>query len=447
MKKTNLLKTIICALCLPFLLIGCNNKKEDCNCEPCKECEPSGEDKSSEKEPDPTDKKTYEDGYKEGYFDGYLDATKDDQDEAYKDGYDKGKEDGHKEGYDEGYENGKKEQEELSHDIRSIHTDIQLEFINGTNYLSVPSGINGSNEYSKPLLLEFTLEDSPLYEKEEITVSKIRLSEDKNFTTYIEVNGINNKFQVYNLKVNTMYYYYYITETTQGNFYSDVKEVFVKNEAPRLLNIDGVTNARDDGGWKIRGEDKYTKQGVIYRMARLHTSSTKNITTAGIEAFKALGIKTEIDLRRDEDGNTVHECAVDGVAYYNCQMNHNESYFTNDTNKQSIKEVFQIMGQEENYPLMFHCNIGTDRTGFISFMINALAGVEEEYLYRDYLMSNYAHIGGYRDSASISNYISALKGDYQGSSDLSLGAKNYMLDIGVTESEISTIKNMLLGEN
>ena len=83
--------------------------------------------------------------------------------------------------------------------------------------------------------------------------------------------------------------------------------------------------------------------------------------------------------------------------------------------------------------------------GFISFLINALAGVEEEFLYRDYLMSNYANIGGTRDDAAITNYIYTLKGDYEGATDLSLGAKNYMLDLGLNETQINTIKDILLG--
>ena len=117
----------------------------------------------------------------------------------------------------------------------------------------------------------------------------------------------------------------------------------------------------------------------------------------------------------------------------------------NETNRQSIKDVLKLLANKNNYPLMFHCSIGTDRTGFISFIINALAGVEEECLYRDYLMSNYAKIDGVRDAAAINNYIYVLKGDYEGGTDLSLGAKNYMLDLGLTESEIGTIKDMLLG--
>ena len=126
-------------------------------------------------------------------------------------------------------------------------------------------------------------------------------------------------------------------------------------------------------------------------------------------------------------------------------MNLNYSFFTNENNRQAIKDVLKLFANKNNYPLMFHCSIGTDRTGFISFIINALAGVEEEYLYRDYLMSNYAAINQVRDDAAINKYIYALKGDYKGGTDLSLGAKNYMLDLGLTESEIGTIKDILLG--
>ena len=294
--------------------------------------------------------------------------------------------------------------------------------------------------------MEFAIPESPLFDFSEVTSSKLRISEDNKVTNYIEVNGDNCTFQVENLKVNTKYYYYYYAETTHGTFYSDIKEVFIKNEAPRLLNIDGVTNARDDGGWKIEGENKYTKQGLIYRMARLHTSSSTLITEKGKEQFKALGIKTEIDLRNENDNIGDLESKVDGVTYHNCPMDLEKSFFDDEDNKTAIKDTLKLMADKNNYPLMFHCSIGTDRTGFISFIINALAGVEEEGLYRDYLMSNYANLGGNRDHAAITKYLYTLRDEYDGISDLSTGAKNYMLALGLSETEINNIKGILLGD-
>ena len=437
MKKHAKYLTAIIGLLLISSLAACNNKKNNTI---TSESSSNSSESQSQQESN-YDEDEYIDGYIEGYSDGYTDG----QETGYEEGYEDGEKDGHDEGYLEGYEDGQKDQEELDHDYRTIHTEAQLDYLKNQNYKVVPEGIDGSSERSKPLPMEFSIQESPLFEFSEITSSKLRISEDANCTNYIEVNGDGAHFEVYNLKINTKYYYYYFAETSHGTFYSDIKEFFIRNETPRLLNIDGVTNARDDGGWKINGVDKYTKQGVIYRMGRLHTSSTKNITSEGIDAFKALGIKTEIDLRGPEDNNNVYESAVDGVTYYNYPMNLSNSFFTNESNRQSIKSVLETMANKSNYPLMFHCSIGTDRTGFISFIINALAGVEEEYLYRDYLMSNYGNIGGSRDAAAITNYIYALKGDYNGISDLSLGAKNYMLDLGLTENQINTIKDILLG--
>ena len=55
-------------------------------------------------------------------------------------------------------------------------------------------------------------------------------------------------------------------------------------------------------------------------------------------------------------------------------------------------------------------------------------------------------IGGARDHAAITNYLNVLKADYEGVNDLSNGAKNYMLDLGLTKGEINNIKGILLGD-
>lgn len=395
---------------------------------------------SSEQEEDsqtPADTK-YDDGYVDGYLKGY--------DEGKTSGYEEGFSDGKTEGLEEGYNQGKEDGKEEDKDNKSIHTTLQLQYLNNNDYSILPSAVTGNAENSKPLPLEFDVKESPLFDANDVTSSKLRISETNDFANYVEVDGdTNNHFEVYNLKINTKYYYYYWAVTSTGTFYSDIKEVFVKNEAPRLLNIDGVTNARDDGGWKIKGQDKYTKQGLMFRMGKLNSASSTSITAEGIASFKALGIRTEIDLRKSSD-NPPTTSAVDGVDYYNYPLSHdtNLGYFTDATNREGVKNVLELMSDSSKYPLMFHCNIGTDRTGFVSFIVNALLGVEEEYLYRDYMMSNYANIGGTRDIASISTYISKLKSDYDGSSNLSLGAKNYMLELGVSETNINNIKNILL---
>ena len=433
MNSKSLFFKVFVGFCVSSCLIGCNiNKKEKSD--------------EQKEETQPTDTTNYDDGYVDGYLKGYDEGKV----SGYTDGFADGKAEGFEDGYDQGKDDGKKEQEEIDRNYKSIHTNLQLQYLNNNDYSVLPTGVNGTEELSRPEPLRFEVQESPLYSASDITSSKLRISETNDFTNpanYIEVTGdAENHFEVYNLKINTKYYYYYWAETATATYYSDIKEVFVKNEAPRSLFIDGVTNARDDGGWKIKGQNKYTKQGLMYRMGRLNTSGTTYIQPAGIASFQALGIKTEIDLRNSSD-YLPSGTAVEGVAYYNFPLSHtsNASYFTDDTNKLGVKNTLKLMANSSNYPLMFHCNIGTDRTGFISFIVNALLGVEEECLYRDYMMSNFTEIGSARDIASISTYLSQLKTNYNGASDLSLGAKNYMLSLGVSEENIESIKTIMLG--
>ena len=431
MKNKSLFFKLFVGLSVSSFLIGCSNKNNN-----------NSEDKKDK--PTPADTTNYDDGFIDGYLQGFDEGKT----SGLEEGYNNGKTDGYNEGYAQGKEDGKDEQETIERDERSIHTALQLQYLNNNDYSILPVSVGGTSENSKPLPLEFQVEESPLYNLSDVTSSKLRISETADFADYVEVEGNSeNHFQVYNLKINTKYYYYYWAVTSGGTYFSSIKQAFVKNEAPRMLNIDGVINARDDGGWKIKGQEKYTKQGLIYRMSKLNTASSTSITAEGIASFKALGIKTEIDLRNSSD-NPPTASAVEGVAYYNYALNHssNNIYFTDNASKQSVKQVLELMADSTKYPLMFHCNIGTDRTGFISFIVNALLGVEEELLYRDYMMSNYANIGGTRDIASISTYMSQLRNNYEGSSDLSVGAKNYMLSIGVSEANINNIKNIMLGE-
>ena len=75
-------------------------------------------------------------------------------------------------------------------------------------------------------------------------------------------------------------------------------------------------------------------------------------------------------------------------------------------NADAIKEVFDILSVKENYPLLFHCAIGTDRTGAVAFLVNGLLGASEDDLYLDYMWSNFGKIGGLRYANTIENYLS-----------------------------------------
>lgn len=52
-----------------------------------------------------------------------------------------------------------------------------------------------------------------------------------------------------------------------------------------------------------------------------------------------------------------------------------------------IKDVFNILADENNYPLLVHCTQGKDRTGMVVLLLLMLCGVEEDAIAEDYMMS------------------------------------------------------------
>ena len=50
----------------------------------------------------------------------------------------------------------------------------------------------------------------------------------------------------------------------------------------------------------------------------------------------------------------------------------------------------------KNYPVAYHCAVGADRTGSVSYLILGLLGVPENDLMRDYLWTNFSNQQTYR---------------------------------------------------
>ena len=60
-----------------------------------------------------------------------------------------------------------------------------------------------------------------------------------------------------------------------------------------------------------------------------------------------------------------------------------DDYLSN--NKAAIKNVFETLADESNYPAIIHCQAGAGRTWTVVYLLNGLLGVSKEYILRDYL--------------------------------------------------------------
>ena len=227
----------------------------------------------------------------------------------------------------------------------------------------------------------------------------VRLSEDPDFNQARVFRSDLPSLDVCNLKLNTRYYW------TVGDAEPD--SFLTLDAPPRNLLVGGVKNIRDLGGWKTT-DGKRVRQGMLYRTSALdyYSESEKKLKTLanedGLRTLReTLGIKTEIDFRVDAvtdpgfppEGKT-QSVLGDGVRYLRCPIVLGpENYLSSVA---SFRRIFSTLADPDSYPVAYHCAVGADRTGAVTYLILGLLGVPETDLMRDYMWTNFADMQMYR---------------------------------------------------
>ncbi len=277
--------------------------------------------------------------------------------------------------------------------------------------------------------------------------AEILVADNKNFTAprVYNLEGYETKVDVYNLKTGTKYYYT-INLIFANGFETSVSGSFTTAEGPRVMNVDGVYNMRDIGGWKTTSGKKI-KQELLYRGCEIDGAIEPKytITDSGINTMlKDLGIKTEMDLRTETDN--IYGTHMLGAAvkhnYYETAMY--SSIFNDKTSNENIRRVFSDLADKKNYPVYLHCTYGQDRTGTVCYLLEALLGVSEENMMKDYLLSGLHHGDVYGGKEPMDEFIADLQ-KFPGVS-MSEKVEYYLLSIGVTAKEISSIRNIFLAD-
>lgn len=316
-----------------------------------------------------------------------------------------------------------------------IHTFSQRMFLNGSASM-VGIYAYGQSEKSRPKPIAFEWD----YNGKDNTQFTLSISENADMTDAISYSTNETEYSVYNLKIGTEYYW----TVSDGEQESEIASFSTDSSAPRNLYIDGVTNARDLGGRETES-GTVTKQGMIFRTGRLNESNIDHVNIEITESGKhvmleELGVKTEIDVRLvddSENGGITYSPLGESVAYISIPMEWDGNMLAD--NKEQVVKVFSVLAKEKNHPLFIHCNIGTDRTGMLAFMINALLGVPEEELQKDYVFSNFGNIGGKRPVENLleSDYYNTIM-QTEGST-LSEKTYNCLVDTGVPAEDLDAL--------
>lgn len=274
------------------------------------------------------------------------------------------------------------------------------------------------------------------------TTFQLLLAEHSNFCDAVRYTVNGKSVAISGLKGGTTYYW---KVWGSGNVKSETFS-FTTMASPRTVTIEGVKNSRDIGGWKTEDGGRI-RQGQVYRTGRLN-----DITPAGIDyCLNVLGIKTELDLREaGEQGAGVSSSLGKTVNYVNVSS----AYYAGDHSiylkqyYETMRKILLVFADKNNYPILFHCTIGRDRTGTVAFLLESLCGAQTESIYRDYDLSCFSSDGDNKPSLLHANFftplVKGMKKFEDSSKSLSWNAGRYMLAIGLTPEQIRSIKNNLL---
>jgi len=179
---------------------------------------------------------------------------------------------------------------------------------------------------------------------------------------------------------------------------------------PGRLPLEGLLNTRELGGYPVTvdGKRRRVKRNLIYR-----SGSPENVTGADKKILESLNIKTVVDFRSPEEktsafnlascvkkaelpinaGNLMGNVLKKGKWLLNPSAAGAEGEMLQlytilpEEAIPPYRELFSLLADPANTPLLFHCSAGKDRTGLASALILHALGAGRETIMRDYLAS------------------------------------------------------------
>ena len=242
----------------------------------------------------------------------------------------------------------------------------------------------------------------------------------------------------------------YITNdnVTRKYFRLVFNEKYTRIVSARSSTMDNIQNFRDMGGYAT-GDGKIVKWGKVFRSGQLDALSREDSIR-----INELGIRTIIDLRTEREaalhptrytnarivripiavGETtdVIQRVVDGkMRKGDAQIFMEDEYlqFVTD-NSDAFAQALQVFLDADNYPILFTCSYGKDRSGFLGAMLLTALKATRETILTDYLTSNQ-----YISADHLMEMASYLSTEAQESITVFLTADEHLMDLAFRKIE------------
>lgn len=174
--------------------------------------------------------------------------------------------------------------------------------------------------------------------------------------------------------------------------------------APRLASADNFRDIAGSGaGYAAQGSHRLNK-GVIYR------SNALTLSDADLATVEGLGLAEVIDMRNDDEIASAPDRVPAGASYVNIQIlagnlaeqagklrspeeakellrSFNRQFVSSPEAREGMAQTLTRIAEQPG-PVVFHCTAGKDRTGWATYLLQSLVGVDADTIMRDYLLTN-----------------------------------------------------------
>lgn len=211
-------------------------------------------------------------------------------------------------------------------------------------------------------------------------------------------------------------------------------------DALRWINTPHAPNVRDLGGWACDGGK--VKYGMMFRGGDMDATD-RNVLVG------QCGVRAELNLRgKNEADYTPPTSSVLGtdILYYIPDIYQWYSIANKTVWRGMLRFAFDCV--LHNQPVYFHCAAGADRTGTFACVIEALLGVSQSDIDKDYELTSF-YSGAYSDAAArrrnesdwtgLINQINALPG-----STFRDKVVGWVASLGFTAAEINAFRTAMI---
>lgn len=242
----------------------------------------------------------------------------------------------------------------------------------------------------------------------------------------------------------------------------------------RHYKFEGCFNFRDIGGY-VGMDGKTVAWGQYLRSGR-----QDRMTKTDLSRVAKLGIKTQLDLRREEEVSSQGRGPLSSLGtdyiFNSVLTDLTLSGLNRETGITGMRylgylqydlapwtRLFELLSDPSNYPVLVHCTAGKDRTGVTTALLLSVLGTERSIIEADFLMTNreverqmnfiekgpglpsgmsreaFAYAAGVREDA-MSVFLQGLDDQYGGPLD-------FLRSIGINDEMQQSMRDKLLTDD